>query len=69
MSEPSWYYGPDGQADIFYTEKDVPEGWADHPAKVGGPPSKRGRPKKEAKADEGQLDIEGVLKIEDSEQF
>ena len=28
---PSWFYGPDGQADIF---DECPEGWADHPCKV-----------------------------------
>jgi hypothetical protein len=32
---PSWRYGPDGQAAVFNSEDDVPEGWADHPAKVG----------------------------------
>ena len=28
---PAWYYGPDGQAEIFNEEDAVPEGWADSP--------------------------------------
>lgn len=31
---PSWYYGPDGAAQIFADPADVPKGWEDHPAKV-----------------------------------
>ena len=47
---PSWRYGPDGQEAIFHKAEDVPEGWVDHPAKVGtepeAPKAKRGRPAK-----------------------
>lgn len=32
---PGWYYGPDGQSQIFQSEDEVPEGWEDHPSKVG----------------------------------
>lgn len=32
---PSWRYGPDGKAEIFNDEGDVPAGWVDHPSKVG----------------------------------
>jgi hypothetical protein len=32
---PSWRYGPGGVAGVFQSEDDVPEGWTDHPAKVG----------------------------------
>lgn len=30
---PSWRYGPNGEAEIFESEDQVPEGWLDHPAK------------------------------------
>ena len=30
---PSWRYGPNGEAEIFKTADDVPEGWFDHPSK------------------------------------
>lgn len=46
---PSWRYGPDGQEAIFHREEDVPEGWVDHPGKVGAEseaPKAKGRPKK-----------------------
>jgi hypothetical protein len=36
---PSWRYGPNGQAEIFQSEDQVPEGWADHPSKVGAEPA------------------------------
>jgi hypothetical protein len=31
---PAWYYGPEGQSDVFERAEDVPEGWQDHPSKV-----------------------------------
>lgn len=31
---PTWRYGPNGQADVFECEADVPKGWQDHPSKV-----------------------------------
>jgi hypothetical protein len=48
---PSWFWGPNGEAEIFQTEEDVPAGWVDHPSKVGEAATeteapKRGRPKK-----------------------
>jgi hypothetical protein len=33
---PGWRYGPNGQSAIFESEDDVPNGWEDHPSKVGG---------------------------------
>ena len=42
---PSWRYGPDGQEGIFHKEEDVPEGWVDHPAKVGVEPESPKPPK------------------------
>lgn len=33
---PAWFYGPNGQSQVFENEKDVPSGWADHPTKVKG---------------------------------
>ncbi len=47
---PAWRYGPDGVAQVFEKEEDVPEGWFDHPSKVGQEPEekpevkRRGRP-------------------------
>lgn len=31
---PSWRFGPGGKSAVFDRAEDVPEGWADHPAKV-----------------------------------
>lgn len=30
---PAWYYGPNGEAEIFQKAEDVPKGWQDHPGK------------------------------------
>jgi len=30
-----WAYGPEGEAQLFDTAKDVPAGWADTPAEFG----------------------------------
>lgn len=30
---PSWYYGPNGESQIFNSVEEVPEGWQDSPAK------------------------------------
>lgn len=35
QSWPAWFYGPDYQSQIFQNEDEVPEGWEDHPSKVG----------------------------------
>lgn len=34
---PSYRYGPNGEAEVFESEADVPEGWLDHPAKFNAP--------------------------------
>lgn len=34
---PCWFYGPKGQSQVFNSEDEVPEGWHDHPSKVGNP--------------------------------
>lgn len=57
---PSWRYGPNGEAEIFETEDQVPAGWADHPDKarvVSEEPVRRGpgRPKKPVFDDESQF--------------
>jgi hypothetical protein len=31
-----WAYGPGGQSQIFNHEREIPEGWHDHPSKVEG---------------------------------
>lgn len=33
---PAWRYGPNGQSEIYQNEDEVPDGWEDHPSKVGG---------------------------------
>lgn len=33
-SYPAWFYGPNAAAQVFQSETDVPDGWADHPSKV-----------------------------------
>lgn len=40
---PAWFYGPDGAAAIFERAEDIPEGWADSPAKVPAHPLDRDR--------------------------
>lgn len=30
---PRWFYGPNGEADVFQSADEVPEGWLDHPSK------------------------------------
>lgn len=32
---PSWRYGPDEQSKVCASAAEVPEGWVDHPSKVG----------------------------------
>lgn len=32
---PAWFYGPNGQSDVFDSADEVPAGWQDHPSKVG----------------------------------
>lgn len=41
---PAWYYGPDDAAEIFSSADDVPEGWHDHPSKVGEKAPKKASP-------------------------
>jgi hypothetical protein len=31
---PAWFYGPNGQRQLFQADTDVPAGWHDHPSKV-----------------------------------
>jgi hypothetical protein len=35
---PSWRYGPNGEAEIFQCESDVPYGWVAKPGQVFVPP-------------------------------
>lgn len=42
QSWPAWRYGPSGEAQIFAQQGDVPEGWKDHPSKLGPAPEKLG---------------------------
>jgi hypothetical protein len=55
---PSWRFGPNGEAEVFEAEADVPAGWTDHPSKVTvepeEAPKRRGRPPKPV-VDEGDF--------------
>lgn len=33
-SYPAWFYGPNGQSQVFNSDVEVPAGWQDHPSKV-----------------------------------
>lgn len=35
VSWPAYFYGPQGQAQVFQSEAEVPKGWEDHPSKHG----------------------------------
>lgn len=39
---PSWYYGPDGEAEIFNNASEVPPGWTTDPYRKPGEPPKPG---------------------------
>lgn len=63
---PAWFYGPNGEAEIFHGAEQVPAGWVDHPAKLGQkedaaeptaqPEAKRrGRPPKAANVTEDEF--------------
>lgn len=46
---PAWFYGPNGEAQIFERSEDVPEGWLDDPrkqadAKAPPPPQAESKP-------------------------
>lgn len=41
---PAWRYGPNGAAEVFNDEADVPKGWHDHPSKVITPEQTGGKP-------------------------
>jgi hypothetical protein len=38
ISAPAWFYGPNGEAEIFNDLSDVPAGWRDHPFKSKAAP-------------------------------
>lgn len=43
-SYPAWFYGPNGQSQIFQSDGEVPEGWQDHPSKVITPEKTGSKP-------------------------
>jgi|688.fasta_scaffold1575509_1 hypothetical protein len=51
ISAPAWFYGPNGEAEIFNDPSDVPAGWRDHPFKVDetAPAEKRAAAKRKPK--------------------
>lgn len=48
---PSWRYGPGGEAAVFNSPEEVPEGWEDHPSKVKEP-----KPAKQVQAEAAVMD-------------
>jgi hypothetical protein len=52
---PAWFYGPNGEAEIFASEADVPDGWRDTPAPAVDAPEtpKRGPGRPRRVADDG----------------
>lgn len=41
---PAWFYGPNGQSQVFEPGDDVPAGWQDHPSKVITPEKTGSKP-------------------------
>lgn len=39
---PAWYYGPNGEAEIFNALEEVPPGWSSDPNGPKAEPAKRG---------------------------
>ncbi len=59
---PAWFYGPEGQSQVFTSPLDVPKGWHDDPKKVGDPKAKTEIPGLDealAGADKKPLDDDG----------
>lgn len=60
---PAWFYGPNGEAEIFESEAQVPAGWLDDPNKFAQksetpdeePAKRRGRPPKVAEVTEDEF--------------
>lgn len=54
QSFPAWFYGPNGEAEIFESQAQVPAGWLDDPNKFAqkSEAPRRGRPPKVAEAPE-----------------
>jgi hypothetical protein len=43
-SYPAWFYGPNGQSQIFQSDNEVPAGWQDHPSKIITPEKTGSKP-------------------------
>ena len=48
---PAWFYGPNGESEIFNAKEEVPPGWSDTPGGAPVEPAKRG-PGRPAKVDQ-----------------
>ena len=57
---PAWYYGPKGAAAVFESQSEVPEGWVDHPSKVGQPAAAPSEPVGGPVAPSQVVDASGV---------
>lgn len=60
---PSWAHGPNGEAEIFHSEDDVPHGWRHHETVKGGKPAKAApaAPAEPAPAGDGERDASGTV--------
>lgn len=68
-SWPAWYYGPDGQSQIFQSEEEIPDGWEDHPKKVGDVRQRREPvpPQESPYKDKTDAEVIAELKLRDIE--
>lgn len=41
---PAWFYGPNGESNVFQPDETIPAGWHDHPSKVAPSKAKPGDP-------------------------
>lgn len=55
---PAMRYGPDGQTEVFNSEDEVPEGWVNHPSKLGKKASEKIREELDPMTNEGDDDEE-----------
>lgn len=62
ISWPAWYYGPNGQSEIFNSEEEVPEGWHDHPSKTERKAKKPAEPKESPYKNQSDAEVIAELK-------
>lgn len=63
----TWFYGPNGEAEIFHDAADVPAGWLDHPNNPENPDNKHGKPAKAPRVPATPADARALLTDEGGE--